>query len=477
MTTTTVTLTENDLEKQSVEVDQKPELSKSGRLKVSKKAWAFRSLIVVGISLFMIYNATVALSIGDPLIVYSTLMPFHTFAVLVIGWFFFKNKATGETPQELVSVIIPVYNQELLIEKVIKAVFKSSYSNLEVVAVNDGSTDFTGKVLDTLSENYQNLKVIHKSNGGKRTAVATGFCASQGNYIVLIDSDSIIDKFAIEEFMKTFVTDPKIGGVVGNGKVLNADKNFLTKCQDSWYDFAFNISKATESTFGNVLCCSGCLAAYKREAIANFIPYWADSKFQYGDDRNLTTYAIATPWAKDKLTPVSKHLMKSMASYDDAEDRGLTAHTLTSWNTVYVPTAIAHTDVPEKLKTYLKQQLRWKKGYLRSSFFVSAFFWKKNPLNSLLFYLELMSAFLSPVVFFSIYIYGPVFFQQYWFALSYLATQLILGTAIGIDYKLRNKHTKNWKYKPLMNLLSSFILSLILIPALINYRSNKWLTR
>jgi hyaluronan synthase len=321
------------------------------------------------------------------------------------------------------------------------------------------------------------LKVIHQTNGGKRTAVATGFKASRGEYIVLIDSDSIIDRSAIEEFMKTFMTDPRIGGVVGHGKVLNSRKNFLTKCQDSWYDFAFNICKTTESTFGNVLCCSGCLAAYRREAIADFIPFWANSKFQYGDDRNLTTYAIADKWAKAKLAPVSKRLMKSMAAYDDAEDRGLTAHTLTSWKTVYVPTAVVHTDVPETVKKYLRQQVRWKKGYLRSSFFVSAFFWKKNPLNSLLFYLELMSAFFAPIVFFSIYVYGPLFFQQYWFALSYFLTQLILGTAVGIDYKLRNPKTKNWKYKPIMNLISSFILSLILIPALLNYRSNKWLTR
>ena len=79
--------------------------------------------------------------------------------------------------------------------------------------------------------------------------------------------------------------------------------------------------------------------------------------------------------------------MKSMASYDDAEDRGLTAHTIMSWKTVYVPTAVVHTDVPEKLMQYLRQQVRWKKGFLRSSFFVAAFFWKKKPINAFLFYL------------------------------------------------------------------------------------------
>jgi glycosyltransferase involved in cell wall biosynthesis len=149
-------------------------------------------------------------------------MPIQTLIVLVIGWFFFKNRATGKVPDDLVSVIIPVYNQENLIEKVISAIFCSTYSNLEVVAINDGSKDKTTEVLDKLAKNNPQLRVIHKPNGGKRTAVARGFYASKGKFLVLIDSDSIIDKYAIEEIMKIFSANGKVGGVVANGKVLNA---------------------------------------------------------------------------------------------------------------------------------------------------------------------------------------------------------------------------------------------------------------
>jgi hyaluronan synthase len=241
-------------------------------------------------------------------------MPIHALIILVTGWVFFKNRATGKVPDDLVSVIIPVYNQENLIEKVVNAIFLSTYHNLEVVAVNDGSKDNTKQVLDGLAGKYPHLKVIHKKNGGKRTAVATGFYAAKGNCVVLIDSDSIVDKYAIEEFMKVFSANPKVGGIVGNGKVLNADKNFLTKCQDAWYDYSFNIGKTSESIFGTVLCLSGCLAAYRREAISAFMTYWANDKVQYGDDRNLTTFAIATPWAKSQLAPLRRHLLTSMAS-------------------------------------------------------------------------------------------------------------------------------------------------------------------
>ena len=60
---------------------------------------------------------------ADPLIVYSTLMPIHALIILFTGWVFFKNRATGKVPNDLVSVIIPAYNQENLIEKVIDAIF------------------------------------------------------------------------------------------------------------------------------------------------------------------------------------------------------------------------------------------------------------------------------------------------------------------------------------------------------------------
>ncbi len=154
-----------------------------------------------------------------------------------------------------------------MIEIVIAAIFRSTYRNIEVVAVNDGSTDGTKEILDRLAEKNPSLKVIHKENEGKRKAVAVGFHNSKGKYLIMIDSDSVVDKNAILEIMRTFKANPNIGGVVGQAKVWNADKNILTKCQDVWYDYSFNIRKCAESYFGTVMCLSGCLAGYRREAI------------------------------------------------------------------------------------------------------------------------------------------------------------------------------------------------------------------
>lgn len=436
-----------------------------------------RAAAIWGISFFMFYNFIIAWMISDPLILFSTLMSLHILTVFVVGWVFFKNKATGVVPEDLVSVIIPVFNEENLIENVVDAVLNSSYQNIEVIVVDDGSKDNTGEILDELAAKNSKIKVIHKKNGGKRTAVAAGFYSSHGKYIVLIDSDSIVDSKAIEEFMKAFSANPNVGGVVGNCKVLNANKNILTKCQDAWYDYAFNIHKTTESTFGAVLCCSGCLAAYRREAISRFIPFWELYTVQNSDDRDLTSYVMASSWAKEDLAPLSLELMKEMAKYDDSEDRGLTAQALIEWETVYIPSAIVHTEVPELPKAYLRQQTRWKKGYVRSCFFVSAFFWKKHPLMALIFYLEFMSTFLGPLVIFAVYFYAPFILGIFWIPLTYSIGQILIGLAAGLDYRFREPKVKNWKYKPLMNMMASFVLPWLLIPALWTYKKNRWMTR
>lgn len=456
----------------------KQRIAPSGRILVTKKAWILRAAMFSGLIVFMIYNISIALSVGDPLIVYSTVMPIHALLILVTGWVFFRNRATGKVPDDLVTVVIPVYNQENMIERVVDAIFSSNYKNIEVVAVNDGSKDKTKEVLDKLSKSNPRLKVIHKPNGGKRTAVAAGFNVAKGNFLVFIDSDSLVDKYAIGEFMKIFSANPKVGGIVGNGKVLNSSKNFLTKCQDAWYDYSFNIGKTSESTFGTVLCLSGCLAAYRREAITNFISFWANDKVQYGDDRNLTAYAIGTNWSKGEMAPIKKRMLTAMASYDDSEDRALTAQAIdVDWDTVYAPTAVVFTDVPETVRTYIKQQIRWKKGYLRSTFFISAFFWHKNPIMAFLFYLEFMSAFIAPAIVFSIFIYGPIFLHSYLYPFTYLGGQVLIGSVAGLDYKFRDPTAKHWMYKPVVNLMSTVALPWILFPAIWGFKKNAWMTR
>lgn len=460
-------------------------LSKQGRIIVSNKGWILRIGTLVLIWTIILFTIQTGLILDEPLVILSIILPIHSFLLLAIGWFFYKNPATGKADNSFVSVIIPVYNQESMIAKVIDAINRSTHRNFEIIAVNDGSKDNTKQVLDELTEQYSKLRVIHKKNEGKRRAVASGFYASKGRYIVLVDSDSIVDPNALTEFVKTFNGNPKAGALVGHAKVWNSEKNFLTHLQEVWYDYFFNIRKTTESIFGSVLCCSGCMAAYRKEAIMGYIPYWLNLPMTGGDDRELTSYTIAPKSAKKdfanlfqpKLSALSRKTLIAMSNYDDAEDRALTAQSLLTWRSIYVASALVYTDVPETWKIFFRQQKRWKKGTTRVNFFVSTFFWRKNPIMALIFYLDFMSIFSTPLIIVTIFVYVPIIFGDLLIPLVYFGGMVIPGLAQGLDYKFRNLGAKNWKIKPIMDLITSFITSWLIFPSIWGFRKNEWLTR
>ena len=398
------------------------------------------------------------------------------------------NPAKGkELGNDLVSVIIPIYNEKEMIQVVIDAIYRSTYRNIEVIAVNDGSNDGTKEILDNIKKKYPALQVIHKNRGGKRKACATGFYVARGQYIVQIDSDSVIDEDAIMEIMRTFDANPSIGAVAGEIRSWNANKNLLTKLQEAWHITSCNINKAYESTFGCVTCCSGPLSAYRREVISNFMPYWEDSNALSGGgiDRELTAYIMAPKAVKNDLlqtlwpsSPIKQKLMESAAQYDDADDRLLTAQSLVKWKSAYVVTAFTYDEVPETWKGFIKQQIRWKKGFLRTNFYLSTYFWReRHPLASIIYYLDLMGGLTQPLVILTVLIYEPLVLEQFWTPLAFIGGIIFSALAQGIDIKLRYHSSKTWKYMPLMNLLGTFVLSWLVFSALWNFKKNSWMTR
>ena len=112
-----------------------------------------------------------------------------------------------------------------------------------------------------------------------RKSVGESHSYCQRRNFCLFDSDSVWAPDAIEKIVKIFSSDPFIGAVSGHVRVLNSNKNILTKIQDSWYEGQFSIRKAFESIFGAVTCVSGPLAVFRKEAIFNFIPAWENDTF------------------------------------------------------------------------------------------------------------------------------------------------------------------------------------------------------
>jgi cellulose synthase/poly-beta-1,6-N-acetylglucosamine synthase-like glycosyltransferase len=149
-----------------------------------------------------------------------------------------------------------------------------------------------------------------------------------------------------------------------------------------------------------------------------------------------------------------------------------------NWKSVYLSTAVAYTEAPANFKSFINQQQRWKKGYLRANLFASTFFWsKKNPLFSLLFYCGLLMTLVAPLVTIMALCYGIFVLNEPLAPISLIGGFIAIGFLEGMDYKMRDSGAENWKYRPLMNLLLSFLISWLIFSAIINYKKNVWLTR
>jgi hyaluronan synthase len=299
----------------------------------------------------------------------------------------------------------------------------------------------------------------------------------------MIDSDTIIDKNAIAEFIKAFESDPKLGAVAGEIRVLNNKKNLLTKLQHTSYDYAFNISKRCESVFGTVMCCCGCLSGYRREAITDFIRLWNGE--DEGGKKNTKRYSSATAKDNEKNNNNSIHKQgdlpltkrtRSIAMYDDCEDSALTVYSLLKWSTKYVSSAIGYTEVPESIRSYFRQQVRWTKGSLRTQIFASHFMWRRSKKMALIFYSGFANIVIAPLLSTLVFIMG-ISSDHYWILIGLTIGGMLFGFLYGIDSKIRYPKSDYWKYSIISYFTSAFIITLTLVPAAINYRKNAWLTR
>ena len=109
--------------------------------------------------------------------------------------------------EELVSVIIPIYNVEKYLKKSVKSVIDQTYSNLEIILVDDGSKDSCYKLCEELKKEDKRIIVIHKENGGLSDARNRGIDIAKGKYLFFLDSDDYIEKNTIKILYDTLKTD------------------------------------------------------------------------------------------------------------------------------------------------------------------------------------------------------------------------------------------------------------------------------
>ena len=107
----------------------------------------------------------------------------------------------------VVSVIIPVYNVEKYLEECIDSVLAQTYQNIEIILVDDGSTDSSGLICDRYAEKNTNISVIHQKNSGLSAARNSGLNKANGDYIYFLDSDDYISADAIEKLFSIAEND------------------------------------------------------------------------------------------------------------------------------------------------------------------------------------------------------------------------------------------------------------------------------
>jgi hyaluronan synthase len=305
----------------------------------------------------------------DPLFAtYSVAVLCYLLTRFVISLLYRPVPDTGYRPT--ISIVIPAFNEQDGIIATIEACLDIDYPRelVEVVAVNDGSTDDTWDHIVKAKGAHPEIVAIDLGrNHGKRAAMAEGIRRSTGEILIFVDSDSYLERDAPRHIVAPF-RDGRVGAVVGHADVANDMDSWLTKMQQVRYFAAFRIIKGAESVLsGTVTCASGCCSAYRRSAMLPILDAWEHQTFlgrpaTFGDDRSLTNFILR------------RHKV------------------------VYQSTAVASTMVPVTLERFLRQQLRWKKSWLRESLYVVRYFWRKNPVAAFLTYASVVFPFCAPFV-------------------------------------------------------------------------------
>ena len=271
-----------------------------------------------------------------------------------------------------VAIVVPAYNESEAVARTIHACRSLDYPDhkLEIVVINDGSSDDTWQQMIAAAGKYPAgaVRCVDLgSNQGKRAAMAAGIRATKAEILVFVDSDSMPAPSAIRKLVQGFA-DPKVGAISGLTYVRNAYANTLTRMQATRYYISFQLLKSAESVLGAVTCCSGCFAAYRREAVTPLLVEWEHQRFlgmdcTYGDDRALTNRMIKAGWT---------------AKYDAQAE--------------------AYTDAPEKYRQFFKQQLRWKKSWTREGPILLAHIWRSRTRALPAVAVQTLAGLLSPFV-------------------------------------------------------------------------------
>jgi hyaluronan synthase len=251
-----------------------------------------------------------------------------------------------------IAVLIPCFNEEPeLVEESIRTVLACE-GRLQVIVIDDGSQNGVQARLRELASELPLALHEFPENRGKREALhhaVTYMLDDDVAFVVTIDSDTVLDRHALVRVVEPLL-DPRIGAATGNVLLLNERQNLLTRMVGTYYWVGLNIYKQAQSVIRSVVCCSGCLAAYEATLLRGIVDEFAGQRFlgeacTHSEDRHLTNLVLK---------------------------RG--------YDVVYVADAVSWTETPATVRSFLRQQRRWKRGYIRESIYTLTYAWRRKRL-------------------------------------------------------------------------------------------------
>jgi cellulose synthase/poly-beta-1,6-N-acetylglucosamine synthase-like glycosyltransferase/spore germination protein YaaH/peptidoglycan/xylan/chitin deacetylase (PgdA/CDA1 family) len=225
-----------------------------------------------------------------------------------------------------VTIMIPAYNEESVIVDTVRSALASVYPKLEILVIDDGSTDHTAELVRANFAADPRVRLLLQPNRGKPAALNHALSEATGEIVVSIDADTIVDPEAVPRLVRHFV-NPKVGAVAGNVKVMNRNK-WLTRWQALEYITSQNLEKRAFDLLNCIPVVPGAAGAWRTDLLR------ANGGFS-GDTV--------------------------------AEDTDLTLTIRRNgWKILYDEDAIGRTEVPDTVEALIRQRFRWTFGTLQA---------------------------------------------------------------------------------------------------------------
>ena len=251
----------------------------------------------------------------------------RTFFVLVFALARRRHPVKTGGPPLRIAIVIPAYNEELVIADAIRAALASDYPDFSVIVVDDGSTDETAAIVRRDFGDDARVQLIRQANSGKWSALNAAYAKFEAEVVVAVDADTILDRKAVGLLASHFA-DPRVGAVAGTVKVGNRH-GLLQRLQALEYITAQNFDRRAAERLNAMLVVPGSIGAWRAEAVRKVGLYSSDTM---AEDADLTVSIIRA-----------------------------------GYRVVFEERAICTTNATETLRAFMKQRLRWSFGMMQTA--------------------------------------------------------------------------------------------------------------